>query len=192
MVKRSFSSGLTKFPTLSLISRNTLTGNLAFLLSSAGPYPPLPYPSSSVVPPEYLGGRGERGHFRGTGPQSGKLGRVLPSGGSGQCQRAAGSPPPAPSRARSAVLPRSTSPGDKTTPGDCPSFLRRARRQLAVPTLHPSPGAAPPGGAARSDGAWTSAAAGARSAQPGARRRPCAREGRCLFLLSPRFWEFLR
>lgn len=92
--------------------------------------------------------------------------------------------------------PASHSPGATPTPGDCLQFLGRApTRQLLLPALHPSRGAAPPGAAAYSGGArrsHPSAAAGARPpAQPSVRCRFCARAGRCLSLLSPRFWEFL-
>lgn len=52
--------------------------------------------------------------------------------------------------------PASRSPGATPTPGDCLRFLGRApTRQLLLPALHPSRGAAPPGAAAYSGGART-------------------------------------
>lgn len=126
-------SGSIKFSTLSwvfLTPLGSLKGNRASPhLRSAGSYQSPPYPPSSAALPGYLEwemvGGGGRGHFRGTGSLSGKLGRALSLCGSGSCQCAAGPaassqrrPPASPSPWRNSEpwrlprpIPQSTAPG---------------------------------------------------------------------------------
>lgn len=200
-VKRGNLQGSIKFSTLSwvfLTPLGSLRGNRASPhLRSAGSYPPPPYPPSSAALPRYLEwemvGGGGRGHFRGTGSLSGKLGRALRLCGSGSGQCAAG--PAASSQRRP---PASPSPWRNSEPWRLPRPIPQSTapgtaRRPAAPHPCPDPGTTPPGGAATSAYARTpqQLQVPARLTTPRAGGRWNAQAGRCLPLLASRFSELI-